>query len=69
MKDKNTWPHWAHKSEREWKRDARKRWVTLRKALDNARVGCNYYPNEAMNFLKTGFKDADTAMRKFYKDA
>lgn len=69
MKDKNRWPHWAHKSEREWKRDARKRWVEFRKALDKVRIGCAYYPPEAHRFIADGFKDADRAMRNFYKDA
>lgn len=68
MKQKNTWPYWAHKSEREWKRDARKRWVEFRKAFDKARVGCKYYPDEVYNFMQ-GFKDADNAMRNFYNKA
>lgn len=61
------WPHWAHKSKRDWKRDSRKRWVALRKAVDIARLGCAYYPPEAYDFIQN-FKKADKEMRNFYKE-
>jgi hypothetical protein len=62
---KESWPHWAYKNKREWKRDVRKRWNAFRKALKELRSGCAFYPSDFIATMK--IEEADRVMKEWYK--
>ena len=71
MEKRNKYPHWAHKTQKEWLRDVRKRWAFFRKRFngaDNVFLGCAFYPDEVREWLHE-FEKMDTKMKEFYKNA
>lgn len=64
---KKSYPHWAYKNEREWKRHVRKQWIAFKKAFSNARNGCAYHPNKFIYDLN--IDEADKSFKNWYKKA
>ncbi len=46
--DRRDWPHFAYRTKRAWKAAARRRVRALEKAVDEARIGCAFYPGGSM---------------------
>jgi len=65
MKDKN-YPYWNFRTEREWKRDVRKRWMEFRKAYKSIRNGCAFYP---IAVKLEEFEYMDKQMKQWFKKA
>lgn len=61
------YPYWAYPNERAWKKDVRKRWIKFRKALDDLKTGCVYFPTDFVQ--KLDIKDVDRIMKNWYKKA
>lgn len=66
-KNGKDWPHWNFPTKREWLRDVRKRWTAYRKAYQDVRTGCAFYPG-TVTMDREAFEIADKKMRDYYKN-
>lgn len=63
----DSYPHWAYKNKREWKKHVRKQWMAFKKALSMARVGCAFHPNSFISDMD--IEKADKSFKEWYKKA
>lgn len=68
MSREKDWPYWNYPTKREWLRDVRRRWVAYRKAYNEIRLGCAYYPTQTTPD-RDSFDEMDKKMRAFYSKA